>query len=76
MIAREQRALMTPEEAQQALELGLAQEIQTRRGQALQQLMAAEREKAIVDQRLVEPVYAEPTRSTSPIAGESSRVHS
>jgi peptidyl-prolyl cis-trans isomerase SurA len=66
IIAREQRAVMTQEEAQQALEIGLAQELQTRRGQALQQLLAEEREKAKAEQRLVEPVYAEPTPAPAP----------
>jgi peptidyl-prolyl cis-trans isomerase SurA len=66
IIAREQRAAMTQEEAQQALEVGLAQELQTRRGQALQQLLAEEREKAKAEQRLVEPVYAEPTPAPAP----------
>jgi peptidyl-prolyl cis-trans isomerase SurA len=66
IIAREQRAMMTQEEAQQALEIGLAQELQTRRGQALQQLLAEEREKAKAEQRLVEPVYAEPTPAPAP----------
>jgi parvulin-like peptidyl-prolyl isomerase len=66
VIARELRAVMTAEEAQQALEIGLAQELQTRRSQALQQLLAEEREKAKAEQRLVEPVYAEPTPAPAP----------
>jgi parvulin-like peptidyl-prolyl isomerase len=60
-IGREQRALMTEEEARQAVEQGIGQELQTRRGQALQQLIASERTKAKDEHRLVEPDYAEAT---------------
>lgn len=66
IIAREQRALMTEEEAQQAVEVELLQELQTRRSQAFQQLLSEEREKAKVEQRLVEPEYAEPTPAPAP----------
>src|SRR5262249_25491000 len=66
VLAREPRAMMTEEEARQAVEQGLEQELQTRRGQALQQLIADAHTKAKNEQRLVEPEYAETTPEPAP----------
>jgi parvulin-like peptidyl-prolyl isomerase len=69
-IEREQRTLMTEEEARQAVEQGIGQELQTRRGQALQQLITSERAKAKSEHRLVEPDYAEATPEPAPVQGQ------
>ncbi|MFL5801151.1 MAG: peptidylprolyl isomerase [Roseiflexaceae bacterium] len=66
VIGHEQRALMSEEEARQAIEQGIGQELQTRRGQALQQLIAGEHAKAKEEERLVEPEYAEATPEPAP----------
>jgi parvulin-like peptidyl-prolyl isomerase len=68
VIAREERTLMTPEEAQQAVEQNIPSELQSRRGQALDQLLAEEREKAKAENRLVEPAF--PTPAPEPPAQE------
>jgi parvulin-like peptidyl-prolyl isomerase len=72
VLAREQRAAMTEEQAKQAVEQGLDQELQNRRSQALQQMIAGEREKAKAENRLVEPTYAEAT--PEPIPGQPTVV--
>jgi parvulin-like peptidyl-prolyl isomerase len=66
VLEREQRAAMTEDQAKQAIEQGLPQELQSRRSQALQQLITGEREKAKAENRLVEPVFAEPTPEATP----------
>jgi len=66
VIEREQRATMTEEQAKQAIEQGIGQELQNRRSQALQQLLASEREKAKAEHRLEEPTFAEPTAAPAP----------
>ena len=68
VIAREQRPSISAEEAQAQLEQGIDQELQTRRSQALQQLLSDERAKAKAENRLLEPVYAEAT--PEPIPGQ------
>jgi parvulin-like peptidyl-prolyl isomerase len=60
VLEREQRAAMTEEQAQQAIEQGIATELQNRRGQALQELLANEREQAKAENRLVEPAFPTP----------------
>jgi parvulin-like peptidyl-prolyl isomerase len=66
VIEREQRASMTEDQAKQAIEQGIGQELQNRRSQALQQLLASERQKAKAENRLVEPTFAEPTPLPAP----------
>jgi parvulin-like peptidyl-prolyl isomerase len=66
VLEHEQRAAMTEEQARQAVEQGLGQELQTRRGQAIQQLITEERQKAKADHRLVEPAYVEATPVPAP----------
>ena len=66
VIAREERATMTEEQAQQAVEQGIPGELQNRRGQALQQLLADEREKAKAENRLVEPTFPTPAPQQPP----------
>jgi parvulin-like peptidyl-prolyl isomerase len=68
VLAREERALMTQEEAQQAIEQGVASELENRRGQAVQELLIQEREKAKAENRLVEPTF--PTPAPEPPAQE------
>jgi parvulin-like peptidyl-prolyl isomerase len=60
VLAREERALMTQDQAQQAIEQGIPSELENRRGLALQQLLAEEREKAKMENRLVEPTFPTP----------------
>jgi parvulin-like peptidyl-prolyl isomerase len=60
VLAREERALMTQEQAQQAIEQGIQTELENRRGQVVQQLLAEEREKAKAENRLVEPAFPTP----------------
>jgi parvulin-like peptidyl-prolyl isomerase len=70
VLEREQRAAMTEEQAKQAIEQGIEQELQSRRSQALQQLIAGEREKAKAENRLVEPNYPDPTAEPAPAQGQ------
>jgi parvulin-like peptidyl-prolyl isomerase len=72
VIAREQRPALSAEDAQLQLEQSIDRELQTRRSQALQQLLAGEREKAKAENRLIEPTYAEAT--PEPIPGEPTEV--
>ena len=51
---------------QQAVEQGLAQQVQTRRGEALQKLLADEHDNAKKAGRLEEPNYPEPTPAPAP----------
>lgn len=60
VLEHEQRASMTEEQAKQSVEQGIDRELQTRRSQALQQLLAGEREKAKAENRLVEPTFPTP----------------
>jgi peptidyl-prolyl cis-trans isomerase C len=60
VLEHEQRATMTEEQARQAVEQNISGELQNRRGQAFQQLLAAEREKAKTENRLVEPTFPTP----------------
>jgi parvulin-like peptidyl-prolyl isomerase len=66
VIAREQRAAMTAEQAQQAVEQGIPGELQNRRGQALQKLLDDERQKAKAENRLVEPTFPTPAPEQPP----------
>jgi parvulin-like peptidyl-prolyl isomerase len=66
VIAREQRAAMTEEQAQQAIEQSIPGELENRRGQAFQQLLADEREKAKAENRLVEPTFPTPAPEQPP----------
>ncbi len=70
VIARESRATMTEEQAQQAVEQGIPGELQKQRGQALQKLIAAERERAKAENRLVEPTYPTPAPEQPPAEGQ------
>jgi parvulin-like peptidyl-prolyl isomerase len=66
VLAREQRPMMTQEEAQQTLEANIAQTLQQRRSQALQQFLTEERAKAKNEQRLIEPEFAEQAPEPAP----------
>src|SRR5205807_1367997 len=66
LIERDQRPAMTEEQAKQAVEQGLAQQVQTRRGEALQKLLADEHDNAKKAGRLEEPNYPEPTPAPAP----------
>jgi parvulin-like peptidyl-prolyl isomerase len=68
VLGREQRASMSEEEAKQQLEQGIDRELQNRRSQALQELLASEREKAKAENRLVEPNF--PTPQPQPAPGQ------
>jgi parvulin-like peptidyl-prolyl isomerase len=70
VLAREERALMTEEQAQQAIEQSIPGELENRRGPALQELLAAEREKAKAENRLVEPAAPTPAPQPPPPAGQ------
>lgn len=61
LISRAEGPAMTPEQAQQAIEQGIGQQLQQSRGTALEKLLADERDKAKKDGRLIEPTYPEPT---------------
>jgi parvulin-like peptidyl-prolyl isomerase len=66
LISRSEGPAMTPEQAQQAITQQIDQQLQQERGQALQKLLADEREKAKTDGRLVEPTYPDPTPEPAP----------
>jgi parvulin-like peptidyl-prolyl isomerase len=66
VIAREQRPLMSEEQARQAVEQQIGEQLQTRRSQALQQLIGDAHAKAKDEQRLVEPEYAEAAPEPAP----------
>jgi parvulin-like peptidyl-prolyl isomerase len=72
VLAREERATMTEEQAKDAVEQNIPGELENRRGQALQQLLAEEREKAKAENRLVEPTF--PTPAPEPPAQEAPPV--
>ncbi len=57
LIKLEKGPAMTEEEAQQQIEARLQNDLQQARGQALQDLITAEREKAKQEKRLEEPTY-------------------
>ncbi len=61
LISRSEGPAMTQEQAQQAIEQGIGQQLQQSRGTALQKLLDDERAKAKQEGRLVEPTYPEPT---------------
>ncbi|MBK9710355.1 MAG: peptidylprolyl isomerase [Kouleothrix sp.] len=61
LISRSEGPAMTPEQAKQAIEQGIGQQLQQSRGTALEKLLADERDKAKKDGRLIEPTYPEPT---------------
>jgi parvulin-like peptidyl-prolyl isomerase len=66
VLEHEQRASMTEEQAKQAIEQGIPGELQNRRGQALQELLASERKKAKAENRLVEPIFPTPVPEQQP----------
>jgi parvulin-like peptidyl-prolyl isomerase len=74
VLEREERAAMTEEQANQAVEQGIPGELQNRRGQALQQLLAGEREKAKAENRLVEPTFPTPAPAQPPAEGQPTPV--
>ncbi len=61
LIKRETGPAMTEEQAQQAIEQGIAAQLQQERAQALSDLLDAERAKAIEEKRLEQPTYPTPT---------------
>jgi parvulin-like peptidyl-prolyl isomerase len=63
VIGHELRTPMTEEEAKQAIEQSLPQQVQQQRAQAFQKLIEDERAKAKAEGRLVEPVYPDPISS-------------
>jgi parvulin-like peptidyl-prolyl isomerase len=66
LIERSTGPAMTDEQAQLMVEQQLAQQLAVERDQKLQELVAAEREKAKAEGRLVEPTYPEPTPEPLP----------
>ena len=61
LISRSEGPAMTQEQAQQAIEQNIGQQLQQSRNDALQKLLDEERAKAKQEGRLVEPDYPEPT---------------
>ena len=68
LISRGEGPAMTEEQAKQAIEQQIAQQLQQDRGQALQKLLEDERAKAKTEGRLEEPTYPEPTPEPPPPA--------
>ena len=68
LIDRSEGPAMTQEQAQQAIEQGIGQQLQQERGTALQKLLDDERAKAKQEGRLVEPTYPEATAVPAPPA--------
>lgn len=64
LIKKEKGPAMTAEQAQQEIDARLQNDLQQARGQALQDLITAEREKAKQEKRLEEPTY--PTATVPP----------
>jgi parvulin-like peptidyl-prolyl isomerase len=61
LISRAEGPAMTEEQAKQAIEQGLPQQLQQQRMQAFQKLVEEERTKAKQEGRIEEPTYPEPT---------------
>jgi parvulin-like peptidyl-prolyl isomerase len=61
LISREKSRAMTDEEAQLQIEQRVPDEVQQARGQALEELITSERQKAVTANRIQEPTYPTPT---------------
>ncbi|HWQ14250.1 MAG TPA: peptidylprolyl isomerase [Roseiflexaceae bacterium] len=61
LISRGEQPALDPAQAQQTIDQRVEQEIGMQRQQALQQLIADERTRAVAEQRIVEPTYPTPT---------------
>jgi parvulin-like peptidyl-prolyl isomerase len=61
LISREEQPALAPEQAQEAIDMRVDQEIGMQRQEALAQLIRDERAKAEQEQRIVEPTYPTPT---------------
>lgn len=66
LISRDQAPALNPDQAQQAIEQRVAQELPFEQQRALDALLSDEREKAVQEQRLVEPVFPTPTPEPLP----------
>lgn len=65
LISRDQAPALNPEDAQAAIDQRVMQELPFEQQRVLDELLAVEREKAVQEQRLVEPTF--PTPSPEPL---------
>lgn len=66
LISRDQAPALSPDQAQQTIEQRVAQELPFEQQRVLDELLSNEREKAVQEQRLVEPVFPTPTPEPLP----------